>query len=309
MITEIGHKYTPTENIILEEVEPTSGDVVELYYECDRDIGSGEAVLVILNVTKIKETYPNSVIHYVGIDARRITVQYSVAPPGGEATPAHWWAIAMIILGLIALIIFGIYLLHRAGLLPWGPATGNVSVTAVDLYTGNPITAPFTFDGKEYTTTITIEDLDTGKYHIIWLPVEGYLLPDPSVDTVTIIEGKTVEARGEYWPEDAPPRPTTGLLVVDTYPVKGTIYVDAVDCGKAPLELTIEKGDHQVAFGDVSGYEAPQAIVFTMHAGGKKAISGEYKRLWPTWAWAAISVAGAVALAAIAAAVTRLVRR
>lgn len=307
MITEIGHKYTPTESIILEEVEPTSGDVVELYYECDRDIGSGEAVLVILNVTKIKETYPNSVIHYVGIDARRITVQYSVAPPGGEATPMHWYYIAMIIAGLIALIIFGIYLLHRAGLLPWGPAKGDVSVIAINAYDGAAIAAPFTFNGDEYTTPITIGRVSVGTHHITWLPVEGYLLPDPPMHTVTVIEDKTVEDVGNYWADG--PRPDTGLLVVDTYPVRGTIYVDEVDCGKGPLELTIEKGDHRVAFGDVSGYEGPQAVDFTMDAGGRKAISAEYKRVWPTWTWAVIGVAGAAAIAAIATAVRAIARR
>jgi len=307
MITEIGHKYTTTESIILEEVEPKSGDVVELYYECDRDIGSGEAVVIILNVTKIKETYPNSVIHYVGVDARRITVQYSVAPPGGEATPLLWWKIAMIILGLIALIIFGIYLLGKAGLLPWGPAKGNVSVIAINAYDGAAIAALFTFNGDEYTTPRTIKNLTTGIYHITWLPVEGYLLPDPPTHTVTVIADKTVEDIGNYWADG--PRPDTGLLVVDTYPVKGTIYVDGVDCGKAPFELTIEKGDHQVAFGDVSGYEAPQAVDFTMDTGGRKPISAEYKRIWPNWAWPVIAVAGTVAVAAIASAVTKLVRR
>jgi len=307
MIAEVGHKYTVTESIILEEVEPKSGDVVELYWECDRDISPGEAARVIFDTAKIKETYPNSVIHYVGVDTRKITVQYSVAPPGGAATPLLWWQIAIIIGAIIIAIIVGIYLLHKAGLLPWAPPKGNVSVIAINAYDGAAIAAPFTFNGDEYTTPITIEDLDVGKYHITWLPVEGYLLPDPPTHTVTVIADKTVEDVGNYWADG--PRPDTGLLVVDTYPVKGTIYVDGVDCGKVPIELTIEKGEHQVAFGDVSGYEGPQAVGFTMDAGGRKAISAEYKRIWPTWAWAVIGVAGAAAIAAIATAVTRLVRR
>lgn len=121
-----------------------------------------------------------------------------------------------------------------------------------------------------------------------------------------MIANETVEARGEYWPEGAGPRPTTGILVVDTYPVKGTVYIDAEDCGKAPIEITLDKGDHQVAFGNVTGYEAPQAREVTIHAGGRKAISVEYKRIGlPGWAWAAIAIGGGVVVAAIATAVVR----
>lgn len=309
MIAEVGHKYTVTESIILEEVEPKSGDVVELYWECDREITPGEAARVVFETAKIKETYSNSVIHYVGVDTRRITVQYSVAPPGGEATPLNWWQIAIIIGALITAIIVAVYLLGRAGYLPWVAPTGNVSVIAISAYDDAAIAAPFTFNGEEYTTPITIEDLDVGTYHITWLPVEGYLLPDPPTDVVTIIADETVEARGEYWPEDAPPRPTTGLLIVATYPVRGTVYVDGADYGKAPLELTIEKGDHTVSFGDVSGYEAPQARGVTIHVGGRTTVIGEYKRVWPTWAWAAIAVAIGAGVVGIAAAVTKLVRR
>lgn len=293
MITEVGHKYTCTGEISLTAVEPKSGDVVELYWECDRDIYPGEAARVIFDITKIKETYPNSVIHYVGVDTRKITVQYSVAPPGAAGTPLYWWQIAIIIGLLITAIIAGVYLLGRAGFLPWVAKKGNVSVIAVNAKTDSAIIAPFTIDGKGYTTPITIKGLTLGIIHITWLPVAGYLLPDPSVDTVTIIAGETVEDCGEYWADG--PRPDTGILVVDTYPVKGTVYVDAVDCGKAPLAIELEKGDHMVSFGDVTGYEAPQARQVTVHAGGRVAISAEYKGAGlPSWAKGAIAVGAAV---------------
>lgn len=306
MIAEVGHRYTCTEEIELQVVEPKAGDIVELYWQCDRDISPGEAARVVFEIAEIKETYPGSVIHYVGVDNRKITVQYSVAPPGGTATPLVWWKIAIIIGAFILAIIAGIYILYIAGLLPWGPAKGNISVIAVDLKTDEGIAAPFTFNGDEYTTPITIKRVSVGIKHITWLPVEGYLVPDPSVDTITVIADETVEARGEYWPDWAGPRPTTGILVVDTYPVKGTVYIDAEDCGKAPLEITLDKGDHQVAFGNVIGYEAPQTREVTIHAGGRKAISVKYKRIGlPGWAWAAIGIGGGVTVAAIAAALLR----
>lgn len=304
MIAEVGHRYTCTEEISLQVVEPKAGDIVELYWQCDRDISPGEAARVVFETAEIKETYPGSVIHYVGVDTRRITIQYSVAPPGGTATPLLWWQIAIIIGALIIAIIVGIYLLGRAGLLPWVAPKGNISVIAINAYNGEAITAPFTFDGEEYTTPRTIRNLTTGTYHITWLPVEDYLVPDPPVDTVTVIADETVEARGEYWADG--PRPDTGILVVDTYPVKGTVYIDAEDCGKAPLEITLDKGDHQVSFGNVTGYEAPQARGVTIHAGGRQAISVEYKRIGlPGWAWVAIGVGGGAAVVAIVAAVVR----
>jgi hypothetical protein len=293
MIAEVGHRYPCTGEISLEAVEPKSGDVVELYWDCDRDIYPGEAARVVFDITKIKETHPNSVIHYVGVDTRRITVQYSVAPPGAAGTPALWLEIAIAIGVLIILATASIYLLGRAGFLPWVAKKGNVSVAAVDLTTGGAIAAPFTLDGGIHKTPIIIKGLTPGICHVTWWSVGGYLLPDPSVDTVTVIAGETVEARGEYWPESAGPRPTTGLLVVDTYPVKGTIYVDAEDCGKAPLAITIDKGDHMVSFGDVIGYEAPQAWPVTVHAGGRVPLSVEYKKIGlPTWAKVAIAIGG-----------------
>jgi len=308
MLAEFGHKHPCDEFIVLEKTDAEPGDIIEFYLIPDRELTDRDAIDIAYKALEIKKDYPDAIIHYLRIDPHRVTVQFSTSPVGGQKYT--WWIyVIYALIAILAIYVITWSVIEIAKVLRGVAPTGNVSVIAINAYDGAAIAAPFTFNGDAYTTPIEIEDVSVGPHHITWLLVEGYLLPDPPTDTVTIIADETVEACGDYWAEDAPPRPTTGLLIVATYPVRGTVYVDGADRGKAPLELTIEKGDHTVSFGDVSGYEAPQAREVTIHAGGRTTVIGEYKRIWPTWVWAVIGVAGAVGIAAIVTTVTKLVRR
>lgn len=309
-LVELGYRYpclTEGEPIIIEDVAAEAGDILEFYLTPDREITDHDAARIAYEVAKIKEQYSESVIHYLKIDPWRVTAQYSVSPGGSPAFPP-WWVIALaivaIIVGIIALSAERIgYIFHGK------PPVGNISLSAIacdnaECTYPSSLKVPYSLNGISGTTPDTIEELTPGTYVITWGYKEGYQTPFPA--KVTIVAGETVSRTARYYSVGVVP-PTTGWLIIDTHPVKGTVYIDGIEIGPAPQQQEVDLGDHVISFGDVGEYEAPPSQTCTVAPGDIIGIDGEYKKVgWPTWAkWA---VGGGITLG-IAGGVAALTRR
>lgn len=72
-----------------------------------------------------------------------------------------------------------------------------------------------------------------------------------------------------------------GTLTVTTFPVTGTVTVDGVSRGEAPVTLTLSSGDHEIRFSDYSSqYRAPGTRIVELKKGKHKTIAGEYINLF-----------------------------
>jgi len=65
-------------------------------------------------------------------------------------------------------------------------------------------------------------------------------------------------------------------LNIDTFPVRGYIYIDGTWVGVAPVSLTVEAGTHMVVFGFVAGYAVPSQRMVTIGPYETANIVGEY---------------------------------
>lgn len=318
-IVELGYNWpcqTEGMAIDLDKVEAHPGDILECYFECDRDISHQEAARVIFKLMETKNNYPGFVLHYAKVETRRITLQYSIAPPGESGTtvmsPWTWWQIVIVVVAIVA-AIFAVVALKRGYLLAPKPKTGFVSVTAIgcdDTQCSYPygLDASFSIAGKTYRTeggTVKIE-LPVGTYQVVPLEKSGYQTPRPQ--NVTIVSGETQSIELRYYKQGVP-RPTTGWLVIDTYPVKGVVYVSGIELGVAPQQIELKAGNYVVSFGDVKGYETPESISCTVSEGGTYAINGHYIPVgWPVWAKVAVIVGSAIAASVIVSAMIKATR-
>ncbi len=299
VITELGYKWPcQTEGILvdLEQVEPQAGEIAEFYFECDRDITTQEAARAVFDLMKVKEEYPGSVLHYVNIEPRRITIQYSVAPVGGHASPLAWYWIAVIIVGLFLAVFLPVIAVKNGWIFGPKPTTGELSVSAVgcsDEQCTSPEALDVTFSvaGKTYRTkggTVLIE-LQVGSYDIIpGDPPEGYQPADPV--TITIAKDQTITIRLKYYEEGVIP-PDVAWLVIDTYPVKGLVYINGEEIGEAVVVVKVfPLTTYIVSFGDVSGYDTPTSQTHSLQREERRGVNGTYVRVgWPEWVkWAAI---------------------
>jgi hypothetical protein len=304
-LVELGYKWpcqTEGIEVDLEEAEPHAGEILECYFECDRVITNKEAVDAVFKVMEVKEQYPDSVLHYVNVEPKRITIQYSVAPIGGHASPLAWWAIALIIAALITGIIITIHLLRVGRIFAPPPPTGNLTVSAVgcgDEQCTSPEALDITFSvaGKTYRTkggTVHIEDLLVGSYDIVpGDPPEGYQPAEPI--TVSIGKDQTTQIRLKYFAVGVTP-PEVAWLVIDTSPVKGLVFVDKEEIGQAPVEVTISPLiTYVVSFGDVEDYDTPPSQSVSLQRGEKRAVNGVYVKVgWPEWAKWVVIVGGSL---------------
>ncbi len=299
VITELGYKWpcqTEGYEINLETAEPHAGEILECYFKCDRDITTQEAARAVFDLMKVKEEYPGSVFHYVNIEPRRITIQYSIAPIGGQASPLAWYWVALLLIAAITGAIFGVYLLLTGRIFAPPPPSGKLSVSAVgcgdeQCTLPKALDVTFSIAGKTYRTkggTVLIE-LQVGTYDIIpGDPPEGYQPADPIM--ITIAKDQTSSIRLRYYEVGVIP-PNVAWLVIDTYPVKGLVYVNKEEIGKAPEEVKVfPLTTYVVSFGDVGGYDTPASQTYSLQRGDRQPVNGKYVKVgWPEWAkWLAI---------------------
>ena len=299
VLLSLGHQYpcvSEGEPIDLGTTEAESGEIVEFYLIPDRELTAGEVSEAIWQAAKIKEDYPDCVIHYLKVESNKVTIQFSTAPPGHS--PFVWWHVLAIIFGaLLAASLFREFFIEPIGYsLGLIPPRGTLTVSAEDSETGRSLNVPFQWDSREGETPATYGDLDLRTYVITWGKIEGYHIPNPQTTMLTLTKAKPDgQAHKIYYPLGVTP-PTTGWIMVNTWPVEGEVTIMGADfeyTDKSPFQIEVDIGDYSAVFGEVEGYEAPQAMQFTVGQGDVIPINPEYIKIgWPTWAKVALILGG-----------------
>jgi hypothetical protein len=298
VLIEIGKKYPCSSQGIYVDFETTEavpGDIIECYFESDYAITDEQAHDVAVQVAKIKEDYPHSVIHYFKVEDRRITVQYSVGPPGIKISSRisssisfaiPLWVAIIIVIAAIVGAIFAVEALRRGYLLPHKVPTGKAVVIARDRVDGTLLpNVKISTDGVEGSTGASGQgvkfELEEGDHMFIGEFVAGYDPPSPV--SAYVEADKTVEVTIPYNPEGSTP-PTHGWLIVNTDPIKGIVYIDSVEKGQAPVASYERMGEHIVNFGEIEGWITPESRTITVVGDPyQTSVIGVYKRPEEEW--------------------------
>jgi hypothetical protein len=161
----------------------------------------------------------------------------------------------------------------------------NTGVLLVDT---TPVKGAVYVDGDLWGTAPESKILPPGPHVVTFGDIQGYITPVEQ--TATVENGKTVQAVGTYEPLP----PDTGVLSVDTTPVKGEIFVDSVSWGTAPETHSLPVGAHTVSFGNVAGYDKPDNQSVTIEAGKTTDILGAYTKQTGTLSIMTTPVAGQI---------------
>lgn len=310
-LTEFGNKFPcSTEGAevpITDQIsEMYSGDVMEVWIEADKDIMPAEAFACLWNILRMKEQYPHFVLHYFKVESRKITVQYSVAPTGQEASP---WLVAVVIaiaiVAIIGLLVTAAVLKWTRGYV-WYPV-GWAAITAKDVTTEHGISGVKVYVDGTYAGTTdgysVNKKLRIGQHTFSARPIEGYQDPYPVQATIDLNKTTPVTI---YFRPIGSPEPDTGWLDISTSPSGGEVFVNSQSVGPSPVSVELPApGDYNIAFGDIEGYFTPQARQATLIPGARTSVSVEYepvgKQLWEKYVLYGLIGAGIIAGAAIVA--------
>lgn len=305
MARELGRKYpvqsegyeVPLED---ETTEVYAGDIVELHYVADKDL-SGDAIRDCVHETlRMKEEYPEFVLHYLKFEQRRIIVQFSLAPPSDGVTQritavgaialALVIRVALILLGVLGGIL-GLYALKvaidRQYILPEKPPTGDASVLAKNQETGARLAnVTITVSGKTAKTgpsgeAAYFEDLAVGEHVFVGETVDDYEVPDAVTKTIeqNQVCQVTIWYKPTGWVE-----PTTGWLYVDTTPVRGKVWIGGTEYeNKSGLALELDVGEYKVFFEAIEGYNTPAMQTANIVGGQSESILAYYMKPGENW--------------------------
>jgi hypothetical protein len=269
-----------------EQAEMYSGEVLETWFTADRDITVESAFQVLTEVLRMKEQYPYFVLHYIKVETRKITVQYSVAPIGATHSPLVIVVIVIAVLALIGIIGMASYIRWTRGWL-WSP-TGTAVITAKNTETQKGISGvKITVDGKSVGKTdggsVSVKGLLVGEHQFNGETIDGFHPPTPV--TAQIALNQVTNVTIWYRPSDIP-EPKTGDLHVYTTPISGVIAVDGEEAGPAPIAIEdLSIGNHDVGFGPVEGYIAPPPQTATIVGGQTTTVTGTYMLPEEVEAW------------------------
>jgi hypothetical protein len=323
LLRELGYKYPVSSQGVEfgpddEEAQMYPGDIVEVWFEADRDLDAINVAPAISEILKMKEQYPDFVLHYIRIETRRVYVQFSAAPPeiaisgkiSGQIALGLAWTILIVVGAIVGILIAALAAaLHMLRGYAWtkpkpmgdavifcqeyDPVSGltGVGIAGVD------VSVDGEYKGEtDSSGACLVKDLLAGIHLFGGEIIDGYEVPDTVKDTV--IADQQIEVTILYY---TGPKPPTGFLTVYTYPVIGEVLIDGALHGPAPVgPLELARGNHVVAFGPVEGYVTPPNIEFTLQGGAWVNKTGIYEseRQW----WQTYLLYGSIAVAAIAGA-------
>lgn len=310
-LAELGdYKPVRTEGVEFPVTDETitagPGEIIETWLQADEDINPLKVADAVLEIMKMKEQYPQFVMHYLKIETRKVTVQFSYAPPeqgisaiisgeGGETSPriaAVWWAIVAGIIAIIAAVTVATLILLRAirGWL-WAPPPplGDATIAALHTTTEKGIAnVKIYVDGVHRGTTgangepVLVKDLLAGPHVFTGETKAGFHPPSPVTQSVK--KGENIIINIWYRPEGEV-EPTTGTLVVDTTPVKGEVWVGGYSQGAAPVVLELNVGTYHIGYGPVEGYETPPPDIATIAGGKSTGLVATYTRISTEGPW------------------------
>lgn len=331
LLKELGQKYpVATEGIPIDLGDETAtmgpGDIVESWYEADDDIKYYNIAPAVEELLRMKEEYPDFVLHYMRFDTRRVIVQFSIAPSGtisssqksiSSSIGVPVWAIVVAVLAIVAIITAALAVTLRAIRGYWWtppPPTGNAVVVAKDWETEDLIpNVKISVANMEGVTGpngegILFENLQAGPHVFVGEIIEGY--KQPAAVEKSVIEDEQIMVTIWYVPEGVTP-PTTGYLVVDTSPVKGEVWVQGESQGEAPIgPLELDEGTYPVSYGVIEGWQTPDQDTATIIGGKTTALIGYYERPPEYWweKYVKYAVIGGVAIAGVAVLIPRAIK-
>lgn len=286
MAQEIGKKYPVDqegETIPLDDdiTEAGPGDILQIVYETEKDLVRQNIRDIIVDTLKMKEEYGYFVLHHIKIDKRQVTVQFSVAPAPGDISASPeislaWVTVAKVILlaaalaGILAWFLNMVVNVVNQKILRRPPATGHAEVVATDQESGLPLAnVDITVGGQTKKTGVNgeaafFEDLIIGTYTVIGADLDGY--QSPEAGSVTVIEDAIASCTIWYKPDDWI-EPSHGWLVIATNPIDGPIYIQGEVVGEGYASLYLEKGDYDVYFGTIEGYNTPPMVTLKVVGG------------------------------------------
>ena len=114
---------------------------------------------------------------------------------------------------------------------------------------------------------VTLE-VDVGTYTLTWGDVDGWLLPDPSSETVEVAAGETVVVSGQYTEDTGGggSSPATGTVEIDVTPDEASWSLSGPDgfsesgTGDASY-ADVSTGTYEVTWSGLSGYSTPSPSV------------------------------------------------
>ena len=155
----------------------------------------------------------------------------------------------------------------------YSPATGTLSIAATDI-DGTPVIGEVFVNGSSWGIAPQSREVELGTYTVSFGAIEDYITPDDQ--DANVLENQTTSITGTYIAE-----PITGILKVDTYPVKGEIFLDGSYQGVAPQNLEVEVGEHTVSFSDMVDYTTPDDKQVTIQENQLTSVSGTYVPVTP----------------------------
>ncbi|MBN1343848.1 MAG: PEGA domain-containing protein [Phycisphaerae bacterium] len=166
-----------------------------------------------------------------------------------------------------------------------GDYTLNTGVLLVDT---TPIQADVYVDGTNWGEAPESNIMAPGSYSVTFGDVPGYVTPPGQV--ADVVNDKTTKVIGTYQPLP----PDTGILSVDTIPIKGDVFVDGVSWGTAPETKAVSVGEHVVSFSDHPDYVTPEPITAGVEKDKTTQVVADYVRQTGTLSVMTTPVAGEV---------------
>ena len=150
-----------------------------------------------------------------------------------------------------------------AGGAPTGHGLLRVSTSPADL----PSVITVSGEARNVGQVAGLE-LPVGEHEVCFGQVEGYLRP--ACRTVDIREGQVSELTGEFL--------IAGKLVVQVEPgeLAPTITVNEIERDRAPIQLILGAGSHEVCFEELSGYQTPPCEVVAIVGGRVTEVMATY---------------------------------
>ncbi len=152
------------------------------------------------------------------------------------------------------------------------PGTIEVTVTPDMLMADWFLAGPGGF-GRNGQGNATLDDLDPGDYTVVWSDVGGWVAPEPTWGE--LVSGETLRIDGEYIQQ--------GSVVVDVLPnyIEPTWTLTGPDGYETTghgdfIVVNLDPGEYTVAWGDLAGWDTPEAASGTLDAGSTVSLAGMY---------------------------------
>jgi len=152
--------------------------------------------------------------------------------------------------------------------LTWTYGTGCTGPAMLRATTNPPVPSQILVDGTPFNTWgLTWVKLPPGTFEVSFTDVEGF--STPPAQTVTLTEGSTTTVTGTF--------SRRGFLRATTDPpLPATVSIEGVPRNDWGVWTDLDPGDHEICFGPVPDYSAPDCQTVTVTEGATTEVTGVY---------------------------------